>query len=546
MVKTLEIKNFAKGAEITKAKKSNACVIYTRVSTKEQADTNLSLETQKKGCESYVSKLGYNVLAYFGGTYESAQTDERKEFKRMIDFCKRQRTTVSYIIVYSLERFSRTGDNAIWLSRQLRELGITIISVTQPIDTSNPAGVLQQNILFLFSQYDNDLRKQKSMDGTREKLINGIWCTRPPRGYDTVKRNGERFIEINETGKLLRKAFLWKANHGLTHSAIVSRLKAMGLKMTIKSLHAVFTNPFYCGMLSHNALGGELVKGKHEPLIAQEVFLKVNDINPRSYGKLKNEKYQNTPLKGLIKCDNCGEYLRGYIVKKKGLYYYKCNSEKKCGCNKSAKDLHQDFQVILGELSLDARYIELFKEQMRQLYGKLNEDKDKTNAAFQKQLIELNSKIERLEERFINEEIKPELYEKFAEKFKAEKQEIEENLEACPVSGSNLEYYINRSIELASELPSLWALSDYANKQKLQNLIFPEGIYYNKKKDESRTTKINSVFLSIARLKRVSGENEKGPQRENPLKSLWVVPEKLVSNNIIRFFERIWLIFNFK
>ena len=67
----------------------------------------------------------------------------------MIDFAKKQKTKVSYIIVYSLERFSRTGDNAIWLSRQLRELGINIISVTQPIDTSNPSGILQQNILFL-------------------------------------------------------------------------------------------------------------------------------------------------------------------------------------------------------------------------------------------------------------------------------------------------------------------------------------------------------------------------------------------------------------
>jgi len=60
----------------------------------------------------------------------------------MIEFCKKQKSNVK-IIVYSLDRFSRTGDNAIWLTRQLRDLGIQIISVTQPIDTKNPAGVLQ-------------------------------------------------------------------------------------------------------------------------------------------------------------------------------------------------------------------------------------------------------------------------------------------------------------------------------------------------------------------------------------------------------------------
>lgn len=532
MIKQMEIKRFAKGAELVKAKSTNNCVIYTRVSTKEQADTNMSLETQKKGCEAYVLKYGYNVLAYFGGTYESAQTDERKEFKRMIEFCKRQKTKVSHIVVYSLERFSRTGDNAIWLSRQLRGLGISIISVSQPIDTSNPSGVLQQNILFLFSQYDNDLRKQKSMDGTKEKLINGIWCTRPPRGYDTVKRNGERFIEINETGKLLRKAFLWKAQEQLTHSEIVKRLAASGLKITIKTLHAVFTNPFYCGMLSHSALGGELIKGKHEPLVSQEIFLKVNDIKPRNYGKVKNEKYANTPLKGLLKCESCGELMRGYIVKKKGLYYYKCNSDKKCGCNKSAKDLHSQFEGILEELTLEEKYVDVFKDQLRLIYTELNSNKDKANAEFQNQINEIEVKLERLEERFINEEIKPDLYEKFAKKFRQEKQAIEENMKGCPVSGSNLEYFINRSVEISTELPSLWASSDYSNKQKLQNLIFPEGIYYNKKKDESRTTKVNSVFLQIARLKRVSGENEKGLQAAKPLKSLWVASTGL--SNLLR------------
>src|SRR5512138_918190 len=37
------------------------CVIYTRVSTKEQAEGNLSLETQKKACDQYAAKQHYKV-----------------------------------------------------------------------------------------------------------------------------------------------------------------------------------------------------------------------------------------------------------------------------------------------------------------------------------------------------------------------------------------------------------------------------------------------------------------------------------------------------
>src|SRR5690606_20057302 len=99
----------------------------------------LSLSTQLKGCKSYAQKMGYEIVAHFGGTYESAQTDERKEFTKMLSFVKKAKEKVSYIVVYSLERFSR-NENSIWLTGQLRKLGVEIVSVTQPIDTTSASG----------------------------------------------------------------------------------------------------------------------------------------------------------------------------------------------------------------------------------------------------------------------------------------------------------------------------------------------------------------------------------------------------------------------
>ena len=50
--------SFGKGKKVEKFTGSN-CVIYTRASTKEQADNNLSLETQRKSCEQYALKSKY-------------------------------------------------------------------------------------------------------------------------------------------------------------------------------------------------------------------------------------------------------------------------------------------------------------------------------------------------------------------------------------------------------------------------------------------------------------------------------------------------------
>ena len=62
----LFFESFAKGKKVQKFKGSN-CVIYTRVSTKEQADNNLSLETQRRACQQYSLKSKYIIAGYFGG-----------------------------------------------------------------------------------------------------------------------------------------------------------------------------------------------------------------------------------------------------------------------------------------------------------------------------------------------------------------------------------------------------------------------------------------------------------------------------------------------
>src|SRR5437016_13297873 len=60
---------FAKGKKQFEVKTNN-CVIYTRVSTKEQADNNMSLESQRKMCEQLSQKSKFTILGCFGGTYE--------------------------------------------------------------------------------------------------------------------------------------------------------------------------------------------------------------------------------------------------------------------------------------------------------------------------------------------------------------------------------------------------------------------------------------------------------------------------------------------
>ncbi len=496
---------FAKHNAVTARISGQNAVIYTRVSTKEQADNNLSLETQLKACELYASRHDYTVLECFGGTYESAKTDERNQFKNMIAFARRNK--VSYIIVYSLERFSR-NDNAIWLARQLRETGIQIISVTQPIDTTNPSGVFQQNILFLFGQYDNDLRRQKCMAGTKEKLLQGYWVTKAPLGYDQITKSREQKIYVNEKGKLLRKAFYWKAEEGLSTQQIIERLKAHKMIIYPQRMSEIFRNPFYCGLLSHKVLDGKVVEGKHEPLVSRELFLKANGILQKNHQKYHHKKENNElPLKRFVKCGDCGTSFAGYVVKKKNLYYYKCN-RKGCKCNKSAKELHKLFSELLQELTIEEKYIPVLREQLESTFHELTESTADTNRAFEKQLNELDEKIELTEEGLILREITRDLYEKYILKYKTEKKKIIEKMEESSASLSNLPEYLEFALSVAPKLNTVWELADFSAKEKLQYILFSKGISYDREKGAYRTDKVHSMFLLISYLSGII-QNEK-------------------------------------
>jgi site-specific DNA recombinase len=507
----LEIFNqFGKG-ELVKTARTGNCVIYTRVSTKEQADNNMSLTTQKKACINFAEKNKFSILGEFGGTYESAKNDERKEFNRMLSFVKKSKEKISYIIVYSVDRFSRSGANAIYIKEQLRNQGIHILAVTQPTDSESASGSLQQNIQFIFSEYDNQVRREKCIAGTREALLRGEWIQATPWGYDSVRVNNKRIMTINKKGEILRKAFEWKAQ-GVTSTEIMERMAKLGAKIPKQTLSHALHNPFYCGLMSHNALEGKVVQGTHPPLISKELFLKVHGImtKDRSGGykcKMENEAL---PLKNFLRCDHCGCRVPGYIVKKKNLWYYKCRT-KGCGNNVSAKKLHQRFENILQSFAISSeQWEQLIGEEFKGIYRKLNAEKESQASILRRRISEVQVKLDRLEERFVMEEISAEQYAKFQAKLKEEKAGIEKELQTSAQTVSNLEIAVKNLTNFARNISVYWGSAGYYEKVQLQYLMFPEGISYSKKTDECRTKKIDPALLTIALLSQSLGNKKVG------------------------------------
>jgi site-specific DNA recombinase len=495
---------FQKLADKNKSEKinsSNIAVIYTRVSSREQAENNASLETQRKYCLQYAEKNNLEVAAYFGGTYESAKSDERKEFQKMLTYVRRNKK-IGTILVYSYDRFSRTGPNGAYLSEQLLNNGIKILSVTQNVDPLTASGFFQQNIFFAFSHFDNVLRKDKCVTGMRERLKEGYWVFSPPIGYSNLNKGttaDKHKLVINDNGKLLKKAFYWKRTRKYSDYEILLKLDQLGLKLNPKYFTRIITNPFYCGIIITKMLPGEVIEGKHPPLISKKLFLEVeNIINNSSKNLLPtiNKEVEELPLKVFMKCETTGCPFTGYIVHKKGIYYYKAR-DKGVKHNINAKFANNLFVNELKKYELDKKYFVPFREIVKYIVQETIEIKDDQKKALRKRSSELKKKIEDIEERFVMGEINKELFNKYNQKFKAELDEINQKIEGAKIQSSNLEKTINKTLKISRNLSETWINSTYDNKRKLQYLIFPDGIYLNKENRRLRTSRVNSLFNII-------------------------------------------------
>ena len=65
------------------------------------------------------------------------------------------------------------------------------------------------------------------------------------------------------------------------------------------------------------------------------------------------------------------------------------------------------------------------------------------------------------------------------------------------ISSSNLEKAINKALNISSDLCELWLNGGLPQKRKIQDLVFPSGIGYDKSNNRVQTKRVNSIFKLI-------------------------------------------------
>ncbi|WP_193786562.1 zinc ribbon domain-containing protein, partial [Kordia jejudonensis] len=249
-----------------------------------------------------------------------------------------------------------------------------------------------------------------------------------------------------------------------------------------------------------------------------QLFLKVNNINAKKNGAGFKHKKNNPhlPLKGFITCDSCGKPITGYTEKVYKINYYRCNA-KGCSGYSRADKLNEKFKNLLTTFQIDEKFIAPLKLQMKYTFEYYNESNKDVTEHLRYNLKAIKEKIEKVEERFVYGEINMELYSKHSEKLKLEEAGVLKEIEKSTIEKSKFNLHVENSIKLLANLPNMWELSDCMVKQKLQNLLFPNGIRYNRQNDSYLSLEVNPV-LNIINTLSVSYSVKKSNSNTNKMK----------------------------
>ncbi len=346
--------------------------IYARQSV-EKADS-LSIQGQIDLCRQ---KAGTEVKIYQDRGYSGKNTNRPAFQKMMADVEGGQ---IRKIIVYRLDRFSRSIADFGRLWELLRRYQVEFVSINETFDTSTPMGRAMLNIIMVFAQLERETTAERVRDNYYQRVRLGSWPGGPPPYGFTLGRlpgpEGKPLPGLlpNEQAPVVERIFHDYAMEGASLGSVARALNADGIPAPKRavwdnvSLSRLLHNPLYVmanedvclyyqgkGLRLANppeafdGLHAGMVVGKrdrsagkyqdlrqrhfslcvHYGLIPSALWLRCQyklDANRQLAGAGRGK---HTWLSGLLKCASCGYSVK--VNRDKSKYYLTCSGRSNLG-----------------------------------------------------------------------------------------------------------------------------------------------------------------------------------------------------------------------
>lgn len=327
----------------------NRVATYIRWSTDDQSD-GTTLEVQLEACRLFIQSQGWTFrddLVFLDDGYSGASL-ERPGLTRLREAVSSG--LVSCVVVYKLDRLSRSVLDTVNLVLKEWEGVCSVRSTREPVDTTNPAGSILFYMLASYAEWERSTIRERTFSGKVKRAQQG---RNPgftlPYGYVKGSEPGQ-FVVYEPEAVIIKRIFReYIAGNGA--HAIAYGLNQDGIKPRRaerwrgETIIKMINNQIYMGVLRYGmstlttpAQRKQLNKFRvffKEPRLASVSGVVEAIISPEEFEQARRVKESRTDtsgcrargadflLSGIARC-RCGAAVRGDGRSREGKRYYRC------------------------------------------------------------------------------------------------------------------------------------------------------------------------------------------------------------------------------
>lgn len=289
-------------------------IVYARASTDHQ---EYSVNDQLKSIKEWAKHHSYKIVKiYMDDGISGAYAAKRPGFLSMIEDVTAGASGAKALLIWDSYRFARNMVEFLTYKQMIRQHGVSVIAVSEPIVEDEDAQLYIDAINGASGELYLRKLSKDSKRGIRAKVIErhehiGF----APYGY-RLNRNTRQLEIEEEEAEWVRYVFQAVVD-GVPYLQICETLRAAGVKTrrgcawTNTQVKYTLTNKTYCGLLEVTLDGKHGVyDGSHPAIIDREMFERVQDLIAERSSKRKKyarstNKYVHW-LSGLMRCPYCG------------------------------------------------------------------------------------------------------------------------------------------------------------------------------------------------------------------------------------------------
>ena len=304
--------------------------IYARVSTEEQAEHGYSIDAQLDTLRQYCKLYNKEVVGeYVDRGISGKEMTKRHELQKLLRDAEGKK--FDEVIVWKFNRMSRKTKDLIDIVERLNINNVYFRSFSESFDTSTPMGKFALQMMGAVGELERNTIVDNVKLGMKQRARMGYHNGGACLGYKSVELPGSdrknkktSLVIVPEEAVIVRKIFdLYAAGKGFR--SIANQLNHEG-HTTKKdnsfgsdSIREIIKNPIYVGTIRYNRFEGWsekrrrgknsnpiLVEGKHEAIISQELWDKVQVLFVQKSKESPRVHDSENLLTGLIRCPECG------------------------------------------------------------------------------------------------------------------------------------------------------------------------------------------------------------------------------------------------